>query len=257
MSNYSYESESIWTTIQNNKNIAIILSSILIAILGLVYFVPRILAPNTTTSDASSYNQLIRENDIVRGKKDSNITVVLFEDPQCPSCQSLSKTKSESLSKYYDKVKFVYKYVRAVQSHTFSKEAIGLIYATESVSQKGYELTEKIYKDTASLATLDRTTVLKYAEDLGVNKDQILTKSNEPNIQSLAAQQQKDFEFRFPIIEGYTDKESRISGTPGGFIIKDGKLVRVSSSQDRSSLVDKTKDFTTFDFDTYLEELTK
>jgi protein-disulfide isomerase len=257
MSNYSYESESIWTTIQNNKNIAIILASIILTVLGILYFVPKIFAPNTTTNDATSYSQLIRDNDIIRGKKDSNITVVLFEDPQCPSCQSLSKNKSESLSKYYDKVRFVYKYVRAVQQHTFSKEAIGLIYASESVAQKGYELTEKIYKDTASLATLDRITVLKYAEELGINKDQIITKANDSNIQSSVAQQQKDFEFKYPVIEGYTDKESRISGTPGGFIIKDSKLVRVSSSQDRSSLIDKTKDFTTFDFDTYLEEITK
>ncbi len=257
MSNYSYESESLMTTIKNNKNIAIILASILIAVFALVFLVPKIIAPNTSSVDASSYSQLIRDYDIVRGKKDSNITVVLFEDPQCPGCQSLSKTKSAEFEKYYDKVRFVYKYVRAVSPHTFSKEAIGLIYAAENISQKGYELTEKIYKDTANLTVLDRATVLKYAEEIGLNKDLIIAKSNESAIQSIVSQQQKDFEFKFPVIEGFTDKETRISGTPGGFIIKDSKLNRITSDRERSTLTDKTKDFTTSDFDTYLAELTK
>jgi hypothetical protein len=258
MSNYSYESESLLDTFKNNKKTAIGILAFLIAF-ALLFFVviPKIYAPET--KQITDYNQIIRDNDIKRGKLDSNITVVIFEDPQCPSCQSLSKTESEKLEAFRDKVRFVYKYVRAVPGHTFSVEANSYIYAAEALKNKGYELVEKSYKTTTAPQSLTKSEFLGYATSEGLNLDQtaILEKANSKEIQSQVAQQQKDFEVKFPAIDGWTKAPMRINGTPGAVILKDGKLIRITTGSDREALVDQTKDFTAFSISEYLKEITQ
>jgi Thioredoxin len=258
MSNYSYESESLLDTLKNNKRTAIGLAIFLIA-LALIFFVivPKIYAPQV--KQAQSFTEIIRESDITRGKKDSNIIVVLFEDPQCPGCQSLSKTESANLEKYRDRVRFVYKYVRAVPGHTFAQEANSYIYAAEELAAKGYEYVEQSYKTTTNPQALTKSEFLSYAtsEPISLDATKLSEKANSKEIREKVAQQQSDFEFKFPAIEGFTNTVTRISGTPGGFVVKDGKVVRITSGDDKSVLVDKTKGFTVYDIGKYLDELLK
>jgi Thioredoxin len=253
MGNYDYANESLVDTLRNNKNTAI---GIIAFLVGLVLLFAVILPKvwEVKTTEVKSYTEVIRDYDIIRGKKDSNITVVLFEDPQCPACQALSKTESEKLESYRDRVKFVYKYVRAVPGHTFSKEANTYIYAAEALAGKGYELVEKSYKSTANPQSLTKSEFLGYAKDLGLDVTALSEKANSKEVATQVAQQTTDFSIKYPVIKDFTKSPMTINGTPGAMIIIDGELNRVTTGSDRTALIDQTKDFNASMISGYLEK---
>ncbi len=253
MGNYDYANESLGDTIRNNKKTAIAIMAFIVGLLLINYVViPNFYGANT--NKVKDFNEIVRTSDIIRGKKDSNVTVVLFEDPQCPACQALSKQESEKLESYRDRVRFVYKYIKAVPGHKFSKEAISYMYAAELSSKKGYELVEKSYKSTANPQLLTKSEFLDYAKELELDITDLVSKANSKEVISFAAQQEEDFEFKYPAIEGYTKSPMRINGTPGAIIIIDGKLNKVTTGPDRSMLVDQTKDFTASMISSYLDK---
>jgi hypothetical protein len=255
MGNYDYANESLRDTLRNNKSTAIgigILLTALILIFG--YILPKAYAP--ITNEITNVNQVVKDNDIKRGKMDSNVTVILYEDPQCPGCQALAKTESKKLEAFRDRVKFVYKYVKAVPGHTFAKEANSYIYAAEAISGKGYELVEKSYNDTANPQALTKNEFFGYAKELGLDQTALTEKANSKEIINQVGQQTTDFAYKIPTIEGFTNREVAVSGTPGGIIIIDGKVVRITIDKrnNEAAMVDKTKDFYATMISDYLEK---
>lgn len=255
MNNYSYEKESLMTTLKNNKTPALIATGLILVVLAFTFLAPKLFAPDNTSAP-SAYNQLVNDSDIIRGSKESKIVAVIFEDPQCPGCQSFSKNQSAELSKYNDRIKFVYKYLRAVSSHTFSKEANGLIYAAEKLDKKGYELAEKIYKDTLNQTTLDRVTVLKYAEELGLNRESLIKLAIDPSTETKVNQTQKDQDFKVPAIDNFTKSETRVQGTPSVIVFRDEKPIWITGGNDQSAFVNPGKNAAA-DLVSFLEANTK
>jgi Thioredoxin len=253
MGNYDYANESLADTLRNNKKTAIGLISFIVGIALLFgVIIPKMW--EVKTSEVKAFNEILRTDDIVRGNKDSKVVVTLFEDPQCPACQSLSKTESEKLEAFRDRVKFVYKYVRAVPGHTFSKEANTYIYAAEAIAGKGYELVEKSYKSTSNPQSLTKTEFLGYAKDLGLDVTALSEKANSKEVSTQVAQQTTDFTFKYPAVKDFTKSPMTINGTPGAMIIIDGELTRVTTGSDRSALVDQSKDFNASMISGYLEK---
>jgi Thioredoxin len=253
MGNYDYANESLGDTLRNNKKTAIGIGLFLLSlalIFGLI--IPKVYAPET--KPVNDYKETIRTNDIIRGNKDSKVTVVLYEDPQCPACQALAKTESPKLEAFRDRVKFVYKYVRAVPGHTFSKEAITYMYAAEALAGKGYELVEKSYNTTTAPQSLGKTEFLGYAKELGLDITALVEKANSKEINSQSAQQDNDFAFSYPPVEGYSKSPMRINGTPGAVVIIDDKIVKITTGSDKAPLVDPTKDFNASMISAYLEK---
>jgi Thioredoxin len=253
MGNYDYANESLADTLRNNKKTAIGLISFIVGI-ALLFGVILPKVWEVKTSEVKAFNEILRTDDIVRGNKDSKVVVTLFEDPQCPACQALSKTESEKLEAFRDRVKFVYKYVRAVPGHTFAKEANTYIYAAEALAGKGYELAEKSYKTTTNPQSLTKTEFLGYAKDLGLDVTALSEKANSKEVATQVAQQTTDFGFKYPAVKDFTKSPMTINGTPGAMIIIDGELNRVTTGSDRSALVDQTKDFNASMISAYLEK---
>jgi Thioredoxin len=253
MGNYDYANESLRDTLRNNKSTAIGIGVFFTALVLLFGFIiPKYFAPETKA--VNNYQETIRSNDIVRGNKDSKVTVVLYEDPQCPGCQALSKSESEKLESYRDRVRFVHKYIRVKVEHSFAKEANSYIYAAEVIAGKGYELAEKSYKTTSNPQAITKTEFLGYAKDLGLDITSLVEKANSKEIVSQVAQQDNDFALTYPAAEGFTKAAMRISGTPGAIVTIDDKITRITTGQDKSALVDPTKDFNASMISTYLEK---
>jgi hypothetical protein len=257
MSNYSYESESLMDTLRNNKKTAIGILAFIIALVLLFFVVPRISAPQGTAVETKEVLGLIKDYDIKRGNQNANVTVIFYEDPQCPGCQAFSKSESDKLMAYKDKVRFVYKYIQVIPSHTFSKEANTLIYAAEKIASKGYELAEAGYKGTSNPATLNRNEMLGYAKDLGIDNNALSAEALKPGVADAVAQAQKDFEFKIPKIDGYTKEAVRLSSTPGVIIIKNNQVARLSVGNATASLENPKENFTATDTAKFLEDITK
>ena len=59
----------------------------------------------------------------VRGNKDAKVTVVVYDDFQCPYCTRMHRTLVEALKTYGDKIKVVYKDFPLVQIHPWAERA--------------------------------------------------------------------------------------------------------------------------------------
>lgn len=257
MNNFSYDNESILDTIKNNKKISIALPLVVVAVVILFFFGPKISAPQLDLSTATEAASLIRNNDIKRGKLDSNITVIIFEDPQCPACQSFSKTYSPQLEKFKDRVRFVYKYIQVTSGHTYAKEAVRYIYSAESLNKKGYELAEKIYEKSSNPQALNRAELLGYSNEMGIDANKLTEEISKKEVLTIASQQEKDFEFSYPAVEGLTKENARLNSTPSAVIMKDNKILKITTGQESKNLVDPKRPFATQEIPTFLETLFK
>ena len=59
----------------------------------------------------------------VRGNKDAKVTVVVYDDFQCPYCTRMHQTVVEALKTYGDKIKVVYKDFPLTQIHPWAERA--------------------------------------------------------------------------------------------------------------------------------------
>jgi protein-disulfide isomerase len=59
----------------------------------------------------------------VRGNKDAKVTVVVYDDFQCPYCSKMHQTLNDVLKSYGDRIKVVYKDYPLVQIHPWAERA--------------------------------------------------------------------------------------------------------------------------------------
>ena len=59
----------------------------------------------------------------VRGNKDAKVTVVVYDDFQCPYCSRMHQTLNEVLKSYGDRIKVVYKDFPLVEIHPWAQQA--------------------------------------------------------------------------------------------------------------------------------------
>jgi protein-disulfide isomerase len=59
----------------------------------------------------------------VRGNKDAKVTVVVYDDFQCPYCSRMHQTLNEVLKSYGDRIKVVYKDFPLVEIHPWAQRA--------------------------------------------------------------------------------------------------------------------------------------
>jgi len=59
----------------------------------------------------------------VRGSKDAKVTVVVYDDFQCPYCSRMHQTLNDLLKVYGDRIKVIYKDYPLVQIHPWSERA--------------------------------------------------------------------------------------------------------------------------------------
>ncbi len=100
----------------------------------------------------------------VKGAKDALVTIVQFSDYQCPFCTRVEPTITKILDEYKGKVRVAWKDLPL----PFHNNAMPAAMAARSAGEQGkfWEMHGKLF---ANQAALDRPSLDKYAQELGLN----------------------------------------------------------------------------------------
>ena len=100
----------------------------------------------------------------VRGGNQPKVTIVEFSDFQCPYCSRASTTLAQVLKQYGNDVEIAYRH----NPLPFHNNAMPAALAAEAARQQGkfWEMHDKLF---AGQANLDRPSLDKYAQEIGLN----------------------------------------------------------------------------------------
>jgi protein-disulfide isomerase len=121
----------------------------------------------------------------IRGNKDAKVTVVVYDDFQCPFCSRMHSTINTSLKTYGDRIKVVYKDYPLSDIHPWATRAA--VNGQCLASQSGgafWDYTDYVHANGASISGQKRDVEGQFAEldrvagDMGKRHDVDLTKLN-------------------------------------------------------------------------------
>ena len=100
----------------------------------------------------------------VRGAKDAPVTIVMWSDFQCPFCGRVEPTLTKVLDDYKGKVRIAWRDLPL----PFHQNAMPAATAARAAGEQGkfWEMHDKLF---ANQANLDRPSLDKYAQELGLN----------------------------------------------------------------------------------------
>ncbi len=173
------------------KKEAIILVAIvaIVAVAGVVgayYYRNTVQAPPQPGTPIRE--ELVRADSPALGPADAKVTVVEFYDPECEACAAFHPAVKALLKEFEGKVRFVARYA------TFHKNArLAAIY-TEAAGEQGkyWEMQQKLFEKqgewgekhghgTPAAPTAPPTALFdKYAQELGLNLDQLKASVADP-----------------------------------------------------------------------------
>lgn len=178
-------------------------------------------APPSPVAAAGTVKPVDPKTDHVRGNTDAEVFVIEYSDFECPFCKRHHPTMQQLLSRYGDKVAWVYRHYPLSFHQNAQKEA----EASECANELGgndafWKYTDKIFERTASNGTgfaLDALVPL--AKEIGLDEKKFKTCLDSgkyvPHIQQ-------------DMNEG---QAAGISGTPGNIVwTKDGKAQLVEGA---------------------------
>jgi protein-disulfide isomerase len=102
-----------------------------------------------------------------RGSENAKITIVKFEDFQCPYCKAVQPNYQEVLKRYDGKVRLVHKDLPLDQIHPQARQAAEAARCAEDEG-KFWEYHDKLYASSPKAAPED---LKVYAKDLGLKQD--------------------------------------------------------------------------------------
>jgi protein-disulfide isomerase len=130
------------------------------------------------------YAEVMNKIDItgrpIRGNKDAKVTIVNYDDFQCPFCARMHETiTSDILTTYGDKVKIIYKDFPLTEIHPWAKRAAVNAICLAQLTQPGYwSFTDAIHANAKTItqtkgtegqfAQIDKLTMLE-GQKAGVN----------------------------------------------------------------------------------------
>jgi protein-disulfide isomerase len=129
--------------------------------------------PGQPTAPTGPVEIKSRSGEPVMGNKNAKVTIVEFADFQCPYCKQYFQNTFEQIKKNYidtGKVKYVYRHFPLTQIHQNAEIAA---VAAECANEQGkfWEMHDVLFKNGQSDGTgLDKTSLDKYGNDLGLNK---------------------------------------------------------------------------------------
>jgi protein-disulfide isomerase len=121
----------------------------------------------------------------IRGNKDAKVTVVVYDDFQCPFCSRMHSTINTSLKTYGDRIKVVYKDYPLSDIHPWATRAA--VNGQCLASQSGgafWDYTDYVHANGAAISGQKRDVEGQFAEldrvagDMGKRHDVDLTKLN-------------------------------------------------------------------------------
>lgn len=181
---------------------------------------PAAVAPTPSAPAAPATADNVRKvdaTDHVRGKADATISIISYEDFQCPFCQRVHGTLMQALEKNKDDVNIVFRHFPL----SFHESAQPTAEASECVAELGGNDAFWKFVDVVFEKGADKTKLSGYATEAGVDAkkfDECMT-SGKYTAQVNAQ-----------MTEG---TNAGVSGTPGNIVInnKTGKTQVVSGAQ--------------------------
>jgi protein-disulfide isomerase len=128
---------------------------------------------------------LLKDFSHTKGPKEAKVMVVEFSDLQCPACRAAQPVVDDLLSRYGDRVFFVYRQYPLVEVH---KNAMRAAQAAEAASyqNKFWELHDLFFEtqdDWAELSSEDfDKKILEYTEKLQIDKTQFMQKIDSQEV---------------------------------------------------------------------------
>ena len=136
------------------------------------------------------YEEAMKKIDLtgrpIRGNKDAKVTIVNYDDFQCPFCQRMHDTlTNEILKTYGDKVRIIYKDYPLTEIHPWAKHAAVDANCLNQLDQSAYwKFADSIHSNAkaisqtpgpeAQFAAVDKIT-LEEGQKAGVNQAQLLS----------------------------------------------------------------------------------
>lgn len=107
------------------------------------------------------------------GKQDSKVVVRLYSDFQCPACKLSEPAVAETMAKYKDRVKFIWKDFPLEQIHPVARAGAEAARCAETQG-KFWEYHDELYVSQSEWSSQKNpeSLFLSYADKLGLNKDQ-------------------------------------------------------------------------------------
>lgn len=155
----SSESKIIWITIAIS----------VVAIIGV--FVLLIASTPKPLSQEEKNDLLIREDSYVEGKTDAPVTIVTFEDIQCPACASYQPDFNKIKTQYGDQVKFVFRHfpLNAIHKNAYTA---GLAAEAAGAQGKFYKFIDIMFTNQKKWEKMNKeelvNTMKEYAKEAGV-----------------------------------------------------------------------------------------
>jgi protein-disulfide isomerase len=160
----------------------------------------------------------VDQSDATFGQADSNVTVIVFSDFQCPYCKVLYQTVRDTMKQYGDKVLFDYKELPLDIHPQANNAALAASCAQEQ--NKFWEYGDKLYQNqTAWSATKDTSSFKQYAAQLGLNTTQFNQCLDSKKYQDKIDADKKEA------------TDFQISGTPAVFINDTFETGAISADQ--------------------------
>jgi glutaredoxin len=146
-------------------------------------------------------------NRAVKGPADAKVTIVVFDDYQCPYCARLERFIEQVLEQFPNEVKYVIKHF-PLSSHAFAHQGAMAALAAEKQG-KFWEFHSRLLE---SHDQVKEQKILEIAGELGLNMDQF---SKDRQLASSRQLIQEDIE---------NGRTIGVTGTPSAFI--NGKRIR-------------------------------
>ncbi|MFH1889965.1 MAG: DsbA family protein [Candidatus Kuenenbacteria bacterium] len=128
----------------------------------------RQITGDKTVDSQRSVSFQIRESDHILGNRDSNITLVIFQEFTCPYCEEYMKTLEDFMADYNDKIRIVW---RHFPLNFANQTAIASAVASECAADqdKFWEYAHQLYENQD---ILDSQLYPQLANNLGLDLDQ-------------------------------------------------------------------------------------
>lgn len=172
-----------------------------VAFIAIIGYLLYDTSPPPATLKPGENEALVRSDSPALGAKDAEVEVVEFVDPECESCATLHPIMKQILKDYDGKVRLV---VRYMPLHPNSMPAANFL---EAAGEQGkyWEAQDLLFSkqpewgtkhgQPASAPTPDLNALFrKYAEELKLNADQVMTAISDNKFKEKIVRDQKDGE---------------------------------------------------------------
>jgi protein-disulfide isomerase len=152
-----------------------------------------------------------QEADHVWGAKDAEVSIIIYDDLECPYCKKFHVTVKQALEEFDGKVNMIYRHFPLDMLHSNARAEAE---ASECVAKYAGEeafvgFIDKIFEVTPSNNQLDQALLSKYAVELGVKKADFDKCVKDRETKDIVSKQEQE------------GGKAGVTGTPGVFVVND------------------------------------